>query len=431
MTLGSLASAAPAAADQPGKIEHVVVLMQENHTFDNYFGTFPGADGPPPGTCMPVDPGVKGGKCVRPYHLDSTRTVDLHHGTDTARAAYNGGRMDGFVATQNARNLPGEIAMGYYDGRDLPYYWNLATDYVLADRFFSSSMGASLEGHMYWVTGAGETRIPPQGFEMQTIFDRLQAAGVDWKFYIQNYDPSVTYRNPNLDSAKSAQLIWAPVLNFARFLDDPALNSRIVDLDEYFRDLANDTLPAVAFMVPSGASEHPPGDVTNGHYFATKVITSLMRSESWWNSLFVLTYDDWGGWYDHVTPPQIDSEGYGYRVPTLFISPYVRHGTIDSTVYDYTSILRFIEENWKLQPLTARDATANSIGAALDLARAPAAPRFPAPVYPRVPKEDPKSRVPLLAAYSGVVVLFIAGAVIVRRRSDRFSQTTTGEGVAA
>ena len=434
MSLASLTAGASVAADEPGKIEHLVVLMQENHTFDNYFGTFPGADGPPPGTCIPVDPAVKGGKCIAPYHLESTRTVDPHHGRDTALEAYNGGAMNGFVAAQNARNLPGEVAMGYYDGRELPYYWNLATDYVLADRFFSSSFGASLEGHMYWISGQGASSLPPaggEGFKMQTIFDRLQEAGVDWKFYIQNYDPSITYRNQKPDSPKSAQLIWAPVLNFARFLDTPELNKRIVDLNEYYRDLQNDTLPAVAYIVPSGASEHPPGDITNGHYFGTKVITSLMRSKAWWNSLFVLTYDDWGGWYDHVPPPQVDAEGYGYRVPTLFISPYARHGTIDSTVYDYTSILRFIEENWKLEPLTARDATANSIGAALNLTQAPTAPRFPAPVYPYVPKEDPRSRLPLLAAYSGVVVLFVGGILLVARRSNRLGQPSSAEEVSA
>jgi len=108
-------------------IQHLVVLMQENHTFDNYFGTYPGADGIPSGVCMPRDPAVPSSGCVQPYHLNSRRTVDLAHGTDVAAVAMNGGKLDGFVVAQNKRNLPGETAMGFYDGSDLPFYWNLAS----------------------------------------------------------------------------------------------------------------------------------------------------------------------------------------------------------------------------------------------------------------------------------------------------------------
>src|SRR6476660_1037575 len=134
-------------------IKHVFVIMQENHTFDNYFGTYPGADGIPAGLSMPVDPSVKAGKTAVPYHLEALRTQDLDHGEISALAAYNKGKMDGFVAAQQDRNLPGSLALGYYDRADLPLYWDLADNYVLADRFFSSAMGGSLANHQFWVSG--------------------------------------------------------------------------------------------------------------------------------------------------------------------------------------------------------------------------------------------------------------------------------------
>ena len=418
-------SAPPAVAAEPdasSPIEHVLVLMQEDHTFDNYFGTFPGADGPPPEACMPIDPASPDAGCLAPYHLDSPRTIDLHHGSSSAAKSLNGGEMDGFIEGQNERNLPGRLAMGYYDGRDLPLYWNLATDYVLADRFFSSVLGSSEANHNYWVAARGlGGPVPANGYTFPTIFDLLEAAGVSWKFYVQRYDPAVNYRNRQPASDKAAQLVWVPILSHARFLDDLDLNSKIVDMSEYFEDLANDTLPAVSFMVPNGASEHPPGDVSLGQVFATSLVTSLMRSPSWDRSLFVITWDDWGGWYDHVVPPQIDADGYGFRVPALFISPYAKRG-VDSTTYDFTSILRFIEENWHLQPLTARDATANSLRASLDFGISPSEPRIPGDAYPNTADIEARNRDALSLVYAVVVALVIGAFVVaslrVRRRTS-------------
>jgi len=201
------------------------------------------------------------------------------------------------------------------------------------------------------------------------------------------------------------------LLAFPRFLDNRALNSHIVDLSEYYKDLEKGTLPAVSYIVPSGSSEHPPGNVTVGQVFGASLVTALMRSTSWAKSLFVLTHDDWGGYYDHVPPPQVDADGYGFRVPALLISPYASRGEIDHTVYDYTSILKFIEQTWHVEPLTARDAAANSIGAALDLSRAPADPLFPEPTYPGSAVPRSSARVTLLAVYAGVVLLFAAAVI--------------------
>ena len=464
-----LALAAPVqAAGKP--IDHVVFLVQENHTFDNYFSAFPGVEQPPsqcmaswiptpipspspspsatpspsptasssPSTSKGPSPSKSLGptpaptpkptpipnptpssiQCVDRFHLSSHRTVDLNHGSDAALRAYDSGKMDGFSAAQAQYNLPTNLTMGYYDGSDLPLYYNLASNYVLAQRFFSSAWGSSEINHMYAIAarGPGNSVPPATGYDFQTIFDNLQAAGVSWKFYVQNYDPTITFRNHDPAAAKSAQLIWAPLLDFARFVDDPTLSSHIVDMSQYYTDLQNGTLPAVAYLAPSGLSEHPPGDITVGQAFGATTITSLMRSSSWDSSVFVLSWDDWGGWYDHVVPPQVDADGYGFRVPALIVSPYAKSGTIDNTTYDFTSVLKFIEDNWSLPPLTGRDATANSISNALDLSKAPAAPIFPGQTYPVQPTQDDHNRPLLLGIYAAVVAIAIlCGALILYR----------------
>ena len=343
LAAAQLAFAVPTAAASGKPIAHVVFLMQENHTFDNYFASFPG-EKPLPNTCQanwiptPVpnptstkspaptssgspkpSPSSKSKatpspspsptappsatECYTPFHLSSHRTVDLNHSTEAALRAYDGGKMDGFSAAQATYNLPNNLAVGYYDSTDLPLYYNLAHDYVLAQRFFSSAWGSSEINHMYSMAARAGGPVPTAGYDFPTIFDRLQAAGVSWKMYVQNYDPTITYRNANGTSTKESQLIWAPLLNFSRFIDDPALASHIVDLQQYYTDLQTNQLPAVAYLVPSGLSEHPPGDITAGQSFGVTTVTSLMRSSAWDSSLAVITWDDWGGWYDHVPPP--------------------------------------------------------------------------------------------------------------------------------
>lgn len=401
----------PSAATAPGRIDHLVAIMQENHTFDNYFGSFPGADGIPADACQPRSTNSAPGDCVKPYHITVPRTIDPDHGSAAALQAFNLGKMDGFVAAQYERNIDGSVVMGYWDGSDLPLYWNLATDYVLADRFFSSAWGASLTNHLYWVAAqaaGAHGGIPVAGFDVPTIFDRLEAAGVSWKMYVQNYDPNTTFRS---NQSHNPQVQWAPLLSFPRFVDTPRLRAHIVDLDQYFVDLQNGTLPSVSYIVPSGSSEHPPGNVTVGQNFGASLVTALMRVKEWDTSLVVLTHDDWGGYYDHVPPPVVDADGYGFRVPAIFISPYARAGTVDHTVYDYTSILRFIEDNWKVAPLTARDAAANSITAALDMNQAALAPRFPERTYPAPVAPQPMTRLVLLLAYAAVTILLLAGLV--------------------
>jgi phospholipase C len=390
-------------------IEHFIVLMQENHTFDNYFGTYPGADGILPGTCMPVDPfGATTTECVEPYHIGDSPIDDLDHSLSTFRLQYNDGNMDGFVYALNQRNQNGALSMGYYDDRDLPYYWNLADEFVLFDRFFSSDHGGSFANHMFWVAGfPGGSQLSPEDYAKRpTIFDRLEEQGISWKFYVQNYDPQITYRTlPNFSGNRASQVIWVPLLNIDRFLDDPKLSSHIVDLSEYFEDLQNGTLPAVAYIAPSGASEHPPGSIRSGQKFVKSLIQALTRSTAWEKSAFLLVYDDWGGWYDHVSPPQVDEYGYGFRVPALLVSAYARRGYIDSTELDFTSIPKFIEDNWNLEPLAERDANANSFITAFDFSKEPRKPFFIP--FERVVADqtiEPRRAV-IYVAYGGALVL--------------------------
>jgi phospholipase C len=416
-------------------IQHLVVLMQENHTFDNYFGTYPGADGIPAGTKMPVDPNNLAAGYVTPWHIGDATISDLSHSAATFRDQYNNGKMDSFVAALNARNENGAQAMGYYDGTDVPYYWNLADNYVLFDRFFSSAKDGSFANHMFWV--AADSPKAPKGGQLSdvlanvpTIFDELQAAGVSWKFYVQNYDPTITYRDLGSEGNRASQVIWVPLLNFDRFLDDPKLSSHIVDLSQYFIDLDNGNLPAVAFMVPSGASEHPPSNIMSGQRFVKNIIQELMRSSMWDSSAFMLVYDDWGGWYDHVPPIQVDDQGYGPRVPALLISPYAKSGYIDHTVLDFTSILKFIEENWNVASLTDRDRNANNILSAFDFTQTPRLPNFLplTRIKPAVVQADP-TRI-IYAGYGAALsfsLLLIVLAVLLPRRLKAHQNTETLE----
>lgn len=444
LTAATVARAGTAAAHTPRTpIRHFVTLMQENHTYDNYFGTYPHGNGLPARVCMPINPDHPKAGCVRPFHLGSNKVVpgDPAHSSATARLQFDHGRMNGFVSALDARNQDGRAAMGYRDGSDLPYYWNLAGQYVLYDRFFSSAMADNFVNHVYWVTG-GPAGVPPVrpgqelgvalprgGAKATTIFDRLQAAGVSWKFYVQNYNPHLTFRTfRNYPANRAAQVTRVPLLSMPRFLASPELRSHIVPLGQYYKDLLNNKLPAVSYIVPSGPSEHPPSSVQSGQAFVRSLINSLIESPEWKSSAFLLTYDEWGGWYDHVRPPQVDSYGYGFRVPALLVSPYAKRGFVDDTQLDYTSILKFIEQNWNLKPLTHRDAHANSIASGFDFRQHPRSPALTASTRGNTLETQVKRPV-IYALYGGalaVPALLVGFALLTGRR--RGNQTPAEAG---
>jgi len=420
-TAGPVAIATDAAA----RIKHVFLIMQENHTFDNYFGTYPKANGIPANTRLPLDPSNPSSVTASPYHLASTRTPDLDHGSLTARIAYDGGKMDGFIKAQTLRSLPGTTALGYYDRSDLALYWQLAQDYVLADQFFSSARGGSLENHQYAVSARGSglgEQIPATGVTMPTIFDRLDAAQVSWKFYVKSYAPDVTYHTVKSGDARASQVAWVPILAMPAFVDNPSRFANIVDLSSFYTDLAHDTVPSVSYMVQGGTSEHPPGDIGHGEQAVAAIVSAIMRSPAWSSSAIIITWDDWGGWYDHVAPPQVDADGYGFRVPALVISPYAKHGVIDHTIGDFTSILKFIERLHGLAPLTTRDEHASDLLEAFDFAQLPGVPLppYPALAIKRAPGAGLNTS-RLLLAYSlaiGLALLLcgIAGVVVLHQR---------------
>jgi phospholipase C len=405
-----------AAADTRTPIHHFIVLMQQNHTFDNYFGTYPTADGIPPNACMPSNlPDDMIRTCVKPFQLVDYPVIDLPHNSGVFDRQYNGGRMDGFVRSINSFSMDGTLSMAHYGSQDIGYYWGLADQYVLFDRYFSSAKAGSVPNRMFWVSGGpgvATNNIPKQGFgDVHTIFDELQLRGISWKFYVANYDPKLTYRSLANLSYLPPQVQWVPLLSFARFLDDPSLSSHIVDLREYYADLQNGTLPAVSFItLQGGISEHPATDIRQGEMAVKSMIQALMESDVWWNSAFLLTYDEGGSWYDHVAPPQVDSYGYGLRVPALLVSPFARQGFVDSTLLDHTSNLKFIEENWGLQPLAQRDAAANDFMSAFDFSQSARQPAFIPFLYTRETTKPAPSRNVIYVTYGSG--LFLAMALI-------------------
>jgi len=423
------ASPAQANAQANSPIQHLVVLIQENHTFDNYFGTYPGADGFLAGTKMPVDPGNPATQYITPWHIGTTTITDLSHSGPTFQAEYDNGKWDGFVSGLNALNENGALSMGYYDSTDIPYYWNLASNYVLFDRLFSSARDGSDANHFYLVAGTYPQVKKGQSLatfldNVPTIFDRLQAAGVSWKFYVENYDPTLHYRNPATQNNRESQVVWVPLLDFNRFIDNPDLSSHIVDLSQYFVDLQQGTLPAVSYIVPSGASEHPPEYPASGEREVKSLVQELMRSSAWNSSAFMLVYDDWGGWYDHVIPPQVDAEGYGARVPGLLVSPYAKKGYIDSTQLDFTSILKFIETNWGVASLSTRDAAANNFLEAFDFTQAARPAELVATTYGAVPaaSKNPSNLIFSLYGLALFLTILVIGLAAIRMRKVRLTE---------
>jgi phospholipase C len=373
----AVAAAVPHAATTP--IKHFVFLMQGGRTFDNYFGTYPGADGLGAGTCQPLSVSGPAGPCVKPFLLDNSDRAPLGASATIIASQWDGGKMNGFVAAYQQQGRDGAMAMGYYNATQLPFYWEAAQNYVLFDHFFSSAQYGIRNSRSYWVSASpapgGTGRIPAGGYgNLQTIFDRLQAAHVSWKFYVQGYNPAQTYASVSPDSSET-QTARVPLVDFQRFTHDPSLASHIVGLDQYYRDLRAGTLPAVAYVASSsGDDERSAQSVSAGQSMVDTMTTQLMESRYWDNSAFMWSYDGSGGWYDGMRPPTVAGQPLGYRVPALLISAYARKGLVSHTVLDYTSALRFIEQNWTLAPLTARDAHANSLLGAFDFGQGPRSP---------------------------------------------------------
>ncbi len=400
-----------------GKIKHVFVIVQEGHSFDNYFGTYPGVVGLGAQTAVPANPANPAAGSVAAHHLTSVRTSPLDNSLRAAEGALNGGAMNGFAVAQ--QSLPGasQLAMGYYTGQQIPYYWDLARHFVLADQFFSSALGGSVANHQFLVAARSWTAPLPGAAlpSVPTVFNSLDAAKVSWGYFVAQYRTHVA------EGRQSSLEPQVPLLGLANIAGNPADMARIQDISRLYTDLARGGLPSVNYVVQPGATEHAPGSVSQGQVATVGLINAIMRSRYWSSSAIFLTWSDWGGWYDQVVPPQVNGVSEGFRVPLLIVSPFVRPGQVFSQPADFTSILKFIEGLYGLSPLTSRDQNATSLLGAFSLQ---AGPRAPTPV---VMGQLPASVIShgatglVFIAYTlpGVILLALVGLALWERGAGR------------
>jgi phospholipase C len=399
------AGAAARRTAPPAPIQHVIVVIQSGHSFDNYFGTRPGVDGIPAGVCEPV--AAKSRTCVRPYHLKSGQArAALSLTGGITKSAIDGGRMDGFVSAQPNAST-GSVAMGYFDRSDLPFYWSLADRFTLFDHFYAASQGGALPNRIAAIAGqdAGVTKntAPPTGIDVPTVFDQLDRAGLSWKFYVQN---SV---GPTATGTKSTD----PLLAFPRLMQSKADSSRIVSSSDYFTDLIHGSLPAVSFVTTTAESERSPQSPALGESFVKSIVDALMQSPDWDHSALLLTYDDAGGWYDNVVPPVVGGQQLGLRVPAILVSPYARAGAVDSEQTDTAAIPAFVDQVFHLPLLSAQAAAAGSLMTGLETRAHPGAAVIepsPAPVVAR------HSVLVVYVLYLGALLGMIALIILAFRR---------------
>ena len=319
-------------------IEHIVVDLQENRSFDHYYGfaPFTAPYGVPTGYSQPDG---SGGSVV-PYHFTSLTTPDIGHGWNATHAEYDGGAMDGFYTAD------GIYAMGYYTADDLPFYYSLHDSSTLCVNYFCSLLGPTWPNRFYTAAGTsgGITTNGIWGygvFDYPMILDLLEDAHVTWKVYNIGMD-SVPYGNTD-----NVFVFWN------KYAHDPRTHGNKQD---YLHDLANGTLPNVSWIIPSfarGWDEHPPADVSVGMGIVQELVDALRNSSSWKSSAYIHTYDEAGGYFDHVPPPQVDAFGLGVRVPTWVISPLAKPAHLEPTLYEHTSTLKLIESVFDLPTLAS------------------------------------------------------------------------------
>jgi phospholipase C len=390
------------------KIKHVVVIEQENRSFDSYFGTYPGADGIPmqngvPTACVPIP----SGGCQSPYHDTSDVNGGGPHNNGSSLKDVNGGKMDGFIAqaTKAKKGCGANVdnpacsptaapdVMGYHTRAEIPNYWTYAKDFVLNDQMFEPVHSWSLPDHLYLVSGwsaicsdpkpsscTNQITGPYTPAEMQQYVDQALRTGtadvtnawtditwllynkhVPWAYYVQTGDQPDCENDAALSCPPVTQNyltpgIWNPLPIFEDVQKDHQLRN-IEPLHNYFAAAKKGTLPAVSWVTPSQAdSEHPPASVHQGQAYVTAIINAAMKSPDWDSTAIFLQWDDWGGFYDHVVPPNVDQNGYGLRVPGLVISPYAKQGYVDSQTLSSDAYLKFIEDDFlggsRLNPKT-------------------------------------------------------------------------------
>ena len=421
------ATQTPSEELSPGRspIEHVVFIVKENRSFNSYFATYPGATGATVGGTMTcTEAGCTDGESVPLAKAQDVQPHDLTHCFRCGLAAINGGKMNGFNRMNGVQPTSEEKAIlygsdlsgyVYHDRSTIPNYWAYADRFVLADRMFTPMYGPTLPEHLYAVAAQSNlivdnkattdhegsycsdpteeaTRFDPERidgeedrileletginangsntwdlgdywtkiglcFDIPVLPDRLEDAGIPWTYY-------------------ATENAWMNVLQMIRHVYEGPMWEKVRAPETFVDDVENRTLPSVSWLIPPEAyNEHPGGgkSVCAGENWTVRQVNAIMESPYWASTLIVIVWDDFGGFYDPVAPPQADIMGLGPRAPALIISPYARAGanadggSVDHTVYEFSSVLAFIEENWDLEPLTERDADANPLLGALDL----------------------------------------------------------------
>jgi phospholipase C len=412
-------------------IKHVVFLVKENRTFDNYFGKFPGANGATSGKLS------DGGTMPLGAMPDKT-SPDISHAWAAAMTAYADGGMSGFDLIPGA--IGGTNNYVQASEADIPNYWALAREFALGDNFFSSLHGPSFPNHLYTIAaqsggvednpgtkndsglaaptvgpcganascpfpgeaGLEPTDIPPlpqkrgvwgcdadpkervavldqEGdviemypcFDFPTMADLLTEAGVSWKMYA----PSAGTYDGGFQG--SGGYIWTVYDAIRHIRDTPGWKEHVVPTEQFAIDAKAGNLPSVSWVsTPSPVSEHPPASVCEGENWTVSLLQAIAAGQNWNDTAVFLTWDDFGGFYDHEPPNQIDKFGLGFRVPFLAISPYAKKGFIDHTRAEFSSVLKFIENNWDLPSLTDRDKNSPDMTQLFDFTQPPRA--FPA-----------------------------------------------------
>lgn len=316
-------------------VNHVLIACQENRTFDDYFGYYPkaGKFGLPANYALPDG---KGGT-VTPHHNSFPISNNPSHSWQSIHSEWSKGAMDGFYTAD------GSTALGYYDGSDLSYYYALADNFTLCGNYFCSLLGPSTPNRLALMSGTagGNTTnsVTRGSLDWPTIVDLLDAHKISWKCYNLGIGTGTSLEDFNV------------LIYFKRWQKDPRLN---FTEDDYQADLRAGTLPQVSFLITEYlVSEHPPADIQMGQSKMAEVINALIASKLWQSSALFFTYDEGGGFFDHIAPPQVDAYGMGFRVPTLVVSPWARRGYVSGQLYEHSSLLKFIERRFGLPSLAS------------------------------------------------------------------------------
>lgn len=374
---GSLAAAAAQARTKAlpkphrSGIEHVIVVMMENRSFDHFLGWLPGANGQQAGLSYLDPAGVAHPTYPLAPDYQGCGHVDPDHSYEGGRIQFNNGACDGWLRAESDL-----YAIGYYTQNDLPFYSAAAPAWTTCDNYFSAIMTGTYPNKIYQY--AGQTDRLSNTFELSslpTIFDRIAEHDLQGRYYFSDVPFTALWG-----------LKYLPITRF---------------ISEFFDDCAAGTLPHLSFIDPRflgaglglSADDHPFADIRNGQVFLNAIYEAVTSSPNWKNTVLVINYDEWGGFFDHVAPTKapippadaaLGSDGLrGFRVPALVISPWSQRGYVPHGLYDHTSVLRMIEWRWHLRPLTVRDATARNLAEVLDFARPDLnAPRFVVPPGP-------------------------------------------------